>query len=293
MGYDPCALKEIVFAKELMDKWEIGPNELQQYINNGLVAYYFAPGKKTKIKLESYSCGRIGASSNNLPQAQEDIDGFKDWVINWGCVVFNSEKVKEFEKENPQLVSTATSSNNLPSMGGYICFKEVEFADCIQRRWPGIEEWELAKHIDDKIENPQRVAFPAPYWMRKHKINPLTNDAVYFCERITTSHPYDEQHNNDNIWYDFSGIVFDIREALEWESDKEWLFFVDPGQLPRVRGGIATEKADESNVESAHNNFLTAEDIYRRWAVSPARLVEIIQSNEDLPVYWRQINVPF
>lgn len=292
MGYDPCSLNEIVFAKELMEKWKIGPNELQQYIDNGLVAYYFAPGKKPKSKLESYSCGHIGVRSKNLPQVQEEVDGFKNWIINWDCVVFSSEKVKYFEKENPQLVGIETNLNNISDMGGYICFKEVEFADCIQRRWPGIEEWELAKYIDDKIGNPHRVAFPAPYWMRKHKINPSTNDSIFFCERITTAHPYDEQHNNDSVWYDFSCIVFDTQEASRWERDKEWLFFVDPRDLPEVNKDTSMDEINKEKTDDKHNMFLTAEDICKRWSLSPAQLVDIIRGNSDLNVYWREY-VPF
>jgi len=293
MGYDPCSLNEIVFAKELMEKWGVGPNELQQYIDNGLVAYYFAPGKKPKIKLKSYSCGHIGIRSKNLPQEQEETDGFNHWVISWDRVVFDAEKVKAFEVSNPTLVNYATNQELSTSAEGFLCLKDVLLSEEILNRWPGMESWELAEKIDNKIKEKQEDKFPTPYWMRKHKVNPTTKEHIYFCEQIDTIHPYSEHYHGNDMLYDFEMIALDMQEALQWEKGKDWLFFIDPDQLSKTGGTIATENTDVNNVESAHNYFLTAEDIYRRWSVSPARLVEIIRSNGDLPVYWRQINVPF
>jgi len=123
-----------------MEKWQVGQNELQQYIDNGLVAYYFAPGKKPKIKLKSYSCGYIGIRSKNLPQEQEETDVFNHWVISWDCVVFDAEKVKAFKDANPTLLNYTTNQELSISVEGFLCLKNVLFSEEILNRWQG---WNL------------------------------------------------------------------------------------------------------------------------------------------------------
>jgi hypothetical protein len=266
-----------------MEKWAIGQNELQQYIDNGLIAYYFAPGKKPKIQLKSYSCGLIGINSKELPQTQEDIDGFNSWVINWDCIVFSLEKVKSFEETHPELIDNIANQDSPISVEGYSCFKAVELAEGIQNRWPGIERWELADKIDNKIKDPHGYDFPMPYWMRKHKINPATKEHIYFCERIDRAQPYEVQYNGEDQWYDFSCIAFNMKDVSSWEKGKSWLFYVD---------AVGIDGQTENN--GTHDVFLTADDICKRWALSPAQLVDIIQGNHELPVYWRKYDdAPF
>jgi len=276
MRYTPCVVDEIIFAKELMEKWGIGQNELKQYISSGLLAYHFPLGKRPKIQLKHYSCELIGQSIEYLPQIQEDTDGFEHWVVNWDSIVFDTKEIVSFEKANPELYTNIASQNSPMVMDGYSCLKEVLLSEGILDRWPGMEPWELAEKIDKKIEQPEAYDFPPPYWMRKHKVNPATKGHIYFCEQISTIHPYSEHYSGNETLYDFEMIALDMQEVLRWEKGKDWLFFVDPTHENNEQVLFPKENVDRRD----NNEWVEAAELQAILKLSPSMFCAFINKNK-------------
>jgi len=58
------------------------------------------------------------------------------------------------------------------------------------------------------------------------------------------------------------------------------------------KGPVANIRTNETDL-TKQNDFLSADDLCQRWAISPAQLVGVVKSNDDLPVYWGESHVPF
>ncbi len=123
-------------------------------------------------------------------------------------------------------------------MENAIVFNGVIKANDLDKRWPGLDDHELASYIDSAVKaflsfSSPKDAFPSPYWLRKEKGNPKTGIMYYYCERLDQVESYGQGCMGNKILYDFTGIVFKTEDVNNWEESREWLSFVDPDNMPQ------------------------------------------------------------
>ena len=59
------------------------------------------------------------------------------------------------------------------------------------------------------------------------------------------------------------------------------------------REDVDNNKNTDTPEATTPDSFLTADDLCKRWSISPTQLVNIIRNHKDLPVYWEESDVPF
>jgi len=96
-------LNKIIFASELMARWNIDESEFQQFFHNKLLTpYYYPPGKRPVIELSEYTC-QI-SSPNSLPLIYDE--GLQmGLVTDWGKVVFDENEINKVEVSYPELLN--------------------------------------------------------------------------------------------------------------------------------------------------------------------------------------------
>ena len=108
-------------------------------------------------------------------------------------------------------------------------------------------------------------------------------DIVYICTRGKAENLYYEY---DDGFGDLTGVFLLRSQVREHEKQYQYLTY------PVVKDGASNE--EKSSAEMSQDAFLSAGELCKRWGVSPARLVGLVQSDGGLPVYWRkEDDVPF
>jgi len=139
------------------------------------------------------------------------------------------------------------------------------------KRWTGLaHEWELYDLIKKRdIQG---------YSYIKSLKSPDTG-VVHFC--FSGRNAYIQKFSDGDA-YDWDGIVLDMSEVEKLERQRPEYCW------PVVEGGHSTEINGDDEFSCDQSTYLTADDICKRWSLSPAQLVSIIQANKDLPVYWSE-----
>lgn len=97
----PIQFKRVVFSRELMEKWNIGSEDLKQLIHNNLLRpYYYPPAKRPIIEIPLYYCQFVGST---LPTIEDAETGLQ--AVQWEAIVFPEEIVENLEKSHPELTS--------------------------------------------------------------------------------------------------------------------------------------------------------------------------------------------
>jgi hypothetical protein len=117
-------------------------------------------------------------------------------------------------------------------MDGAIIFHDMVMANAMSERWPGIEDFELAKLIDDAairidVSLDHTKDFPDPFFLRKTRTDPNSGKKYYFCERVTTKGFYHTHCSGNEGVYDFESIAFSAEQVSEWERNRPWLKFIE------------------------------------------------------------------
>lgn len=157
----------------------------------------------------------------------------------------------------------------------YVTFSNIIKAEDLLTRWSGCPENDLAYHARNNV---------LPCYLYSRTLKKPNGEFVHYCSQ--SSGPYDSGNGEDCFW-EWDVIVFNVEDVEEFEkTHPEYLW--EPVSIERA------EVSSKKNKDKPGNNIvLTADDICKRWSLSPAQLVGIVQSNADLPVYWEEDNVPF
>lgn len=157
----------------------------------------------------------------------------------------------------------------------YVTFSKIIKATELLARWPGCPENDLAQQCRNNI---------LKCYLYNRTLKKPTGELVNYCSPCLG--PYDSSMGEEYCW-EWDGIVFNVEDVIEFEiAHPEYLW-----ELVSLES--KPEAHEKSDARKSQNNYLTAEDLCQRWSVSPAQLVEIINGDSELPVYWRSSNVPF
>ncbi|MFZ5426745.1 MAG: hypothetical protein ACOZEN_07205 [Thermodesulfobacteriota bacterium] len=153
--------------------------------------------------------------------------------------------------------------------------KDIESAEEVMKRWN-----ETNPDFCHRLRQYEFTVFFCPKQPRKSP----DGETIYLGTRGTANCLH---YQYDDDWGDLDGVYLLRSEVRAHEEKNPYLAY------PVVTDDGCNNKQEQC--EDSQSIFLDADDLCKRWGVSPARLVGLIQGNDssEFPVYWRHKDVDF
>lgn len=143
--------------------------------------------------------------------------------------------------------------------------EEIELRDVLtieelQKRWPGVLEYELAAMVKGKT-------LPA-FWRRKKLRHPEEGAIVHIC--VAGGEPYAHSSGED-VYYDWSDTVFQLSDVEALENDN-----------PKLKWQLVDEnnKNELSQQSEGTEEWISCDSLASRWGWSPFDVHSILYKGE-------------
>lgn len=167
-------------------------------------------------------------------------------------------------------------------MGSVEHVEEVMSSDVIEPAEEVRQRW--SEENSDFAQRLRQHNFQLFFSHRPPRITP-GGERIFICTRGTVEDlRYEYGYGNDTEWCVLDNVCL-LRSEVELHETK----------YPYLKYPAVSDNTSDngSGTNQEEHIYMSADDICKRWSMSPAQLVDLIRSSNDLPVYWRKYELPF
>ncbi len=232
-----------------------------------------------------------------IPEWGPDDHGIPD-VLDWAGIVFEMQDIKKFENEHPEYLWKAVSLDDCPSL-----FENKDTGN---------------NPNDGRNINEERLISTDPEWMPAHEarvvigmtpinfVNFLNSGGLETDrEQERLDFAKSDGYETDNVPFFKTNDLNTLRVHKASFADCTERLYVGRYMDTTILKYYDNTDQAADNDETGHNKnvvesesttldtFMTADDLCKKWSISPTQLVNIIRCHNDLPAYWEESDVPF
>jgi len=287
-GPEYITFSRIIKAEELLSRWPGCPeNDLAYYArNNTLACYSYSRTLKNPAGNFVHYCSPCSGPYDTGIGA--------DYCWEWCGIVFNVEDVEEFEKIHQEFL-----------------WQQVPLEECLTC----IGDAQPVEQGKNDIEAFSSISTD-PEWMPAHEARVVIGMTPINFVGLLNSGALETDKEQERLDYakmdgwDVNDVPFFKTNDLDtlrvhkasFAEYTEELYAcrkMDSRILKFYKDGDDSNKNAEKITREVSSTmqdaFLTAEDLCKRWAISPTQLVNMVRNNNDIAVYWEEneSEVPF